>query len=96
VKRMLKAQLAALQAIQTERDAVVRIMAERFAMEPDIAAATWDQIHRSWSRDGTMSREGVETLQRLDVEAGALDAIAPFEQIADASVLAEVQQEIRR
>ncbi len=96
VKRMLKAQLAALQAIQTERDAVVRIMAERFALEPEIAAATWEQIHTSWSRDGSISREGVETLQRLDIEAGALDAMAPFEQIADPSVLAEVQRELGR
>jgi ABC-type nitrate/sulfonate/bicarbonate transport system substrate-binding protein len=96
VKRMLKAQLAALQAIQTEREAVVRIMADRFAVEPDVAALTWDQIHTSWSRDGSISREGVETLQRLDVEAGALDAIAPFEQLADPSVLAEVHRELGR
>jgi NitT/TauT family transport system substrate-binding protein len=93
VKRMLRAQLAALQAIQTEREAVVRIMVERFALEPDIAAATWEQVRSSWSRDGSISREGVETLQRLDVETGALDAIAPFEQLADVSVLAEVQRE---
>jgi hypothetical protein len=38
----------------------------------------------------------VETLQRLDVEAGALDAIAPFEQLADPSVLAEVHRELGR
>ncbi|HLH26856.1 MAG TPA: ABC transporter substrate-binding protein [Chloroflexota bacterium] len=96
VKRMLKAQLDALAAIQTERDAVIQVMIDRFAMEPDIAATTWDQVHTSWSRDGSISPEGVDTLQRLDVEAGALDAIAPFEQLADPSVLAEVHRELGR
>ena len=69
VKRMLRAQLAALQAIQTDRDAVVRIMADRFAVEPDIARCHLEQIHTSWSRDGSISREGVETLAAARREA---------------------------
>ena len=61
-----------------------------------IAAATYDQTRASWSRDGSIAREGVETLQRLDVESGALEAVVPFEQIVDTSVLAEARGEFGR
>ncbi|HZU05277.1 MAG TPA: hypothetical protein VFB73_04840 [Chloroflexota bacterium] len=75
---------------------MVRLMQERFALEPDVAALTYEQLRSNWTRDGAVSREGIATLQRLDVEAGALDAAVPYEQIVDSSLLEEVWREQRR
>jgi hypothetical protein len=72
------------------------VMVDRLAIEPEIAAATYDQTRASWSRDGSIARDGVETLQRLDVESGALDATVPYEQIVDPSVLPEARRALGR
>ena len=71
-------------------------MVERFAMEPDIALAAYDQVRALWATDGALAREGVETLLRLDVENGALDAVVPYEQAVDTAVLEEARREMRR
>lgn len=95
-KNTLKAQLDALQALQNDREAVVRVLVDKFALEPAIAEATFDQIRSSWGTDGAVPRDGIETLLRLDIEAGALTEMVPYESIVDASVLNEARAELRR
>lgn len=65
-------------------------------MEPEIAAATCDLMRGLWSRDDRMSRQSVDLLQRLDVESGALDAPAAYEQLVDTGVLEEAQRAMAR
>ena len=70
VKRAVAAQLAAVRAIQSEREAVIRVMVDRLALDPELAASTYEQVRGAWNTEGTVSREGIDTLQRLDIEAG--------------------------
>jgi ABC-type nitrate/sulfonate/bicarbonate transport system substrate-binding protein len=92
VRQVLKARLATLDALRSEREMVIPIMIERLAMEPEIAAATYDHVHGLWSRDDSISGQSVDLLQRLDVESGALDAPVAYEQLVDTGVLAEAQR----
>ena len=58
VRRTIVAELEALQYLRADRASTLRLMADRFAIEPDLAAQTYDLIIGSYSRDGGLPREG--------------------------------------
>jgi NitT/TauT family transport system substrate-binding protein len=96
VSQMLKGYVTALQAVRTRREAVVQLMINRWNLAPDVAAVTYEQLLPTWTGEAAARREGIETLLRFDIEAGTLDAMVPYEQIVDSSVLEQAQREVRR
>ena len=58
---------------------MIRVLTERFAIEPDVAAQTYDLIIGSFSRDGSIPRDGMDTVVKAAAEEIRKDA--PGKQI---------------
>ena len=89
VRRVTAAEIQALRYIRAERDATIAFIAQRFEMEPSIAARSYELVLPSFSPDGRLHREGVELVLELDQAAGALTDIPPLETVADFNLVDE-------
>ncbi|HZU08221.1 MAG TPA: hypothetical protein VFB73_19855 [Chloroflexota bacterium] len=56
-----------------------RVIVEQFALEPGLAAEAYDRVISAFTRDGGLSRSGIETLLLVAQEAEAVAAGARFE-----------------
>ena len=92
VRRTIVAELEALQYLRADRASTLRLMADRFAIEPDLAAQTYDLIIGSYSRDGGLPREGVDTVLALDKEEGAIPDSVRYEDVVDELPLQAAQR----
>ena len=83
VRRMVAAEIQGLRFVRAEREATIALIAERFQMEREVAARSYDLVLPSFSTDGRLDREGLELLLSLDQALGALDVVPPLESVAD-------------
>ena len=86
---MTAAEIQALRYLRAEREATVAFIAQRFNMEPDLAARSYELVLPSFSADGRLPREGLQLLLELDLAAGALTELPPLESIADFALVDE-------
>jgi NitT/TauT family transport system substrate-binding protein len=92
VRRVITAEIEALRYIQADREGTLRVMAERFPAEPEVVAQTYDLIVGSFSRDGSLPREGIETVLALDKEEGAIAEHIRYEDVVDDRPLRDVHR----
>ena len=83
VRRTIRAEIETLQYLHADREGTIRLMEQRFSTEPEMAAAAYDQIISAFTTDGTVSREGVDTVMALDKEEGEIPESAQFEDVVD-------------
>ena len=93
VKRMIRAELSALRAIREQKEATLKVIRERFAMDADTAVRSYELILPAFSRDGQISRAGIETLIALEKEEVKLDKAIALNDVADPTLLQEVHRE---
>jgi NitT/TauT family transport system substrate-binding protein len=94
VKRVTRAMIQALNRIRDERDRTTAYIAERWKIDRDLAAESYDIMVRSFSRDGSASAKSIQniidsTRSRLQLER----TIAVADVIA-LPVLSEAQKEL--
>ena len=83
VRRVIMAEIEALRYMHADRAGALQIMLEHFPGEPDIAAQSYDLIIGSFSRDGSLPRDGIEAVLALDKEDGAIPETVRYEDVVD-------------
>ncbi|HLH23663.1 MAG TPA: ABC transporter substrate-binding protein [Chloroflexota bacterium] len=94
VKRVVKAEIQALDHIRTHPDDAIALIADLFETDQATARDAYTYLLPSFSEDGAPERAGVETILKLEQEDGPTPAPATYEQVADASVAAEARAEL--
>jgi len=92
VRRVIMAEIEALRYMHSDRAGALRILMEHFPGEPDIAAQSYDLIIGSFSRDGSLPRDGVEAVLALDKEDGAIPDHIRYEDVVDDRPLQAAQR----
>ena len=96
VKRMLKAMIRANRFIRQNREGTIQTMVEWMKTERESAAATYDSTWRVFSEDGTIPEAGLKLV--IDQGREAMKVEKPFanSDVADVSLLREVQKELKK
>jgi ABC-type nitrate/sulfonate/bicarbonate transport system substrate-binding protein len=91
VRRMLRANLRAVDYIFANQAEVAGWIASHFDVEPDVAAKSLDQMLRLLSRDGTAPPEALEGLIELARQQAETTEAVSVEQVFDFRPLQEVR-----
>jgi ABC-type nitrate/sulfonate/bicarbonate transport system substrate-binding protein len=92
LRRVIKSEIEAIQYMHADREGTLRIMAQRLEVEPEVAAQAYELIIGAISRDGTISREGMDNVLALDKEEGAIPEQVQFDDVVDPRPLQDVQR----
>ena len=95
VKKLLRAMARGLRFVRERRDETVAIMAQWFALKPDVASKSYDLILPGYSQDGSLSDATMQAIIDLRVQTLGLPRPASLDQVRDFSVVREVQREMR-
>ena len=96
VKRMLKAMIRTNRFIRQNREGTIQTMVEWMKIDRDSAAATYDSTARVFSDDGTIPDTGLKIVIDQAREAMKIDKPVASSEVADMSLLREVQKELKR
>jgi NitT/TauT family transport system substrate-binding protein len=94
VKRMIKAALRANRFVRQNRDGTIQTMMEWIRVDRESAAATYDGTWRIFSEDGSIPENGLKLVIDQGREAMRIDRPVANSEIADLSILREVQKEL--
>jgi ABC-type nitrate/sulfonate/bicarbonate transport system substrate-binding protein len=94
VKRMLKAMIRTNRFIRQNRDGTIQAMMEWMKIDRDSAAATYDSTRRVFSEDGTIPDAGLKLVIDQGREAMKIERAVANSDVADMSLLREVQKEL--
>ncbi|HEY7064984.1 MAG TPA: ABC transporter substrate-binding protein [Chloroflexota bacterium] len=92
VRRVIAAEVEALRYVYADRAGAIRAIVDHYDAEPDVAAQTYDLIIGSFSRDGSLPRDGVEAVLALDKEDGAIPESVRYEDVVDPRPVQDVQR----
>jgi ABC-type nitrate/sulfonate/bicarbonate transport system substrate-binding protein len=90
--RVVKSEIQALRHVRSHPDDAIALVAELFDMDPATAREVYEFVLPAYSQDGTVERQGVETLMDLEIEDGTISARVPYEQIVDPTIAADAQR----
>jgi len=93
VKQVLRAELKALGSLRSDPQAVKKLMQKRFGLDAQMAEDTYTFILPSFSKDGRISRQGVERLLDMEKESGAIPKSVTVDQVVEFSLVEEVLKE---
>jgi ABC-type nitrate/sulfonate/bicarbonate transport system substrate-binding protein len=92
VRRVIRAEIEALQFMHQDRAGAIRVMQQRFATDAALAPEAYDLIISAFGHDGSINSAGLETLLTLDKEEGAIPEHVTVEDIVDLQPLHDVQR----
>ena len=95
IKRMIKAGMGANRYIARNRDGTVQAMVDWMRIDKDTATATYDGVVKTYSDDLTLPEDGLRLLIDEAKKNAKLDREIALDQVADLSILKEVQREFR-
>jgi ABC-type nitrate/sulfonate/bicarbonate transport system substrate-binding protein len=93
-KRMLKAMIRTNRFIRENRDGTIQAMMEWMKIDRDSAAATYNSTRRVFSEDGTIPDAGLKLVIDQAREAMKIERAVANSDVADMSLLHEVQKEL--
>lgn len=93
VKRIVRAELAALESLRSSPQEVKKVIQKRFGLDAQMAEDTYNFILGFFSLDGRIPREGVKALLDLEKESGAIPQSVTIDQVVDLSLVEEVLKE---
>lgn len=93
VKRVVRAELAALRSLRSHPQEVKRVIQKRFGLDAQMTEDTYNFLLGFFSVDGRIPREGVKVLLDLEKESGAIPQSVTVEQVVDFSLVEEVLRE---
>ena len=94
IKRMLRAMIRTNRFIRSNRDGTIQAMMEWMKIDRDSAAATYDSTWRVFSEDGSIPESGLKLVIDQGREAMKLERPVAATDVADLSLLREVQKEL--
>jgi ABC-type nitrate/sulfonate/bicarbonate transport system substrate-binding protein len=95
VKKVLRAMVRGLRFVRERRDDTVAVMAQWFALKPDVASKSYDLILPGFSQDGALTDATMQAIIDLRVRTLGLPQPASLDQVRDFAVLREVQREMK-
>jgi ABC-type nitrate/sulfonate/bicarbonate transport system substrate-binding protein len=96
VKRLVKAEIEALQFIQGDAAGTTAVIRKRFGMEEIIARESYDAVVNSFSRDGRVPLEGVDVLLQIEKDAKQIPATTTPQMVVEPSLVEEALKELGR
>lgn len=96
VKRMLKAMMRTNRFIRQNREGTIQTMVEWMKTDRESAAATYDSTWRVFSEDGVIPDAGLKLVVDQGREAMKIERPVANSEVADMSLLREVQKELRK
>src|SRR4030095_1895913 len=94
VKRMVKALLRANRYVRANREGTIQTMMEWIKVDRESAAATYDSTWKIFSEDGNMPEAGLKLVIDQGREAMKIDRSVASSEVADLTILREVQKEM--
>ncbi len=94
VKRMIKAALRANRFVRQNREGTIQTMIDWIRVDRESAAATYDGTWRIFSEDGSIPENGLKLVIDQGREAMKIDRPVATSEVADLSILREVQKEL--
>jgi NitT/TauT family transport system substrate-binding protein len=94
VRRMLRAQIRALEYIRAEPAASSRIIGEFFAMDAETARESYGYVLPAFTRPGIPEREAMETLLDVERAEGTVTGPITYERAVDPSIAEQAAREL--
>ena len=94
VKRMIKAALRANRFVRQNREGTIQTMMDWIRVDRESAAATYDGTWRIFSEDGSIPENGLKLVIDQGREAMKIDRPVANSEVADLSILRDVQKEL--
>ena len=95
IKRMIKAGMGTNHYIAHNREGTVQAMMEWMRIDRDTATATYDGVVKTYGDDLSLPEDGIRLLSDEAKKNAKLNREISIEQVADLSLLKEVQKEFR-
>ena len=93
VKRLIRAEIEALRFTRERRQESIEMIARIFKMDREIAQKSYDFTASFFSKDARIQPEAVKRLITLEKEAGNVKGEVDISQVADLSLVEEVQRQ---
>jgi ABC-type nitrate/sulfonate/bicarbonate transport system substrate-binding protein len=94
VKKMLRAMIRANRFVRQNREGTVQTIMDWIHVDRESAVSTWDSTWRIFSEDGTIPENGLKFVIDQAREAGKIDRPVANSEVADMTLLREVQREL--
>jgi NitT/TauT family transport system substrate-binding protein len=94
VKRMVKALLRANRFVRSNREGTIQTMMDWIKVDRESAVATYDSTWKIFSEDGGISESGLKLVIDQGREAMKIDRPVANAEVADFSIIREVQKEL--
>lgn len=97
IKKMLRALIKSLQYTREHKKEASEYLVKTFKLDQSTAEDIYDTISDSFSKDGSVSREGIKVSLDMSVLSGTLtreEANFPLDKLIDTRLLEEVQKEL--
>jgi NitT/TauT family transport system substrate-binding protein len=95
VKKVLRAMVRGLRFVRERREETVAVMAQWFALKPDVASKSYELILPGYSQNGYLSDATMQAVVDLRVQTLGLPRPASLDQLRDFSVVREIQRELK-
>ena len=93
IKKVIRAEIEALRFIRERRQESIDMIARLFKMDKEIAQKSYDFTASFFSRDARIQPEAVKRLIALEKESGNIKEDVDVSQVADLSLVEEVQRQ---
>jgi ABC-type nitrate/sulfonate/bicarbonate transport system substrate-binding protein len=94
VKRVIRAGIKANHYIRENRDGTIQIMMEWLKINRELAVAAYESVGPAFSEDGNIPEDGLRLFIEEARKATKLDREVSINEVADSSILKEVQREL--
>jgi NitT/TauT family transport system substrate-binding protein len=94
IKRVLKAELEALQYIHANPAGTTDVIRKRFHMDERLARESYDAVVEAFSRDGRVPLEGVDILLQIEKDQKLIPATVTAQMVVEQTLLDEAVKEL--
>ncbi len=94
VKRVIRAGIKANHYIRENRDGTIQIMMEWLKINRELAVAAYESVGPAFSEDGNIPEDGLRLFIEEARKATKLDREVSINEVADSSILKEVQRDL--
>jgi ABC-type nitrate/sulfonate/bicarbonate transport system substrate-binding protein len=94
IKRVIRAGIKANRYIHSEREGTIQFLMEWQKVNREIATANYDSAARVFNDDGSLPESGLRLIVDEAKKTAKIDRDIPLNDVADLSILREVQKEL--
>jgi NitT/TauT family transport system substrate-binding protein len=94
IKRLIRAGIRANRYIKENREGTIQVLIGTYKLPKEIAAASYDSLLKGLNSDGSLPRDGFQTLLEDTKRLAKLDREVSLNDVADLSILKQAQLEL--